>query len=369
MDNLNITRACANIGFEKAQEAAQELGLGVVLPISNNNPNRKTDFNDILQESGVEEVVKQLENPIIKNEPQANLRIFTVKEFLSTEFRSKELIINPILPKQGLMMIFARSGVGKTHLALYLACKMASGKNCFNDKWKINKPWKVLYIDGEMPASTMQSRLASLFISSDDSEDNNNLSIITQDGQEFGRMPNIATIEGQNELEPFIADHDVIVVDNLSTLCNSGKENEAQSWLPIQEWALRLRSQGKAIIFIHHAGKNNDQRGTSKKEDILDTVINLKRPDDYEKDQGARFEVHFEKSRGFMGDDAKPFEASLEIIDNKLVWNLAEIEDLELKRILELDALNTPQREIAKELGINATKVNRLLMKHKNKGK
>jgi hypothetical protein len=47
----------------------------------------------------------------------------------------------------------------------------------------------------------------------------------------------------------------------------------------------------------------------SRREDVLDTVVNLRRPEDYE--QGARFEVHFDKSRGFMGKDAEPFEATL----------------------------------------------------------
>ena len=54
-------------------------------------------------------------------------------------------------------------------------------------------------------------------------------------------------------------------------------------------------------LSVHHANKNGMQRGTSKREDVLDTVIVLKRPADYTPEHGARFEVHFEKSRGFFG--------------------------------------------------------------------
>lgn len=54
-------------------------------------------------------------------------------------------------------------------------------------------------------------------------------------------------------------------------------------------------------MFIHHAGKSGAQRGTSKREDVLDTVVALKRPGDYVTSQGARFEVHFEKARGIFG--------------------------------------------------------------------
>jgi putative DNA primase/helicase len=63
--------------------------------------------------------------------------------------------------------------------------------------------------------------------------------------------------------------------------------------------ALQLRRAGKSVILIHHAGKSGRQRGTSRKEDVLDTIISLRRPPDYSPDQGARFEVYYEKSLGF----------------------------------------------------------------------
>src|SRR3712207_8895249 len=56
---------------------------------------------------------------------------------------------------------------------------------------------------------------------------------------------------------------------------------------------------------IHHAGKGGQQRGTSRREDALDTVIALRRPADYEPEQGARLEVHLEKARGVAGLDRK----------------------------------------------------------------
>lgn len=288
-------------------------------------------------------------------------------DFLSKKLPDREFIIQPCLPRQGLVMIFAKRGVGKTYFALFLACKIANGLNLFNDKWRIGRKWKVLYIDGEMAANAMQERLKTF---ANDSCDNDNLSIITRDLQVDGIMPNLATEEGQQAIEHHVKEADVVIVDNLSTLVSCGKENEAASWDPVANWALRQRSCGKSIIFIHHAGKDNNQRGTSKKEDILDTVINLKHPSNYNSKEGARFEIHFEKSRGFAGEDAKPFEVKLHLNDNQASWEVFELEGLEEKRVVELaSAGGLSQRDIAHETGLSLSKVNRILMRWKEEEK
>ena len=54
------------------------------------------------------------------------------------------------------------------------------------------------------------------------------------------------------------------------------KENDADSWVPVQAWALAQRRAGRSVLFVHHAGKSGLQRGTSRKEDVLDTVIALR---------------------------------------------------------------------------------------------
>ena len=115
-------------------------------------------------------------------------------------------------------------------------------------------------------------------------------------------MPDLSTLEGQTAVNAMLTPETaLIVVDNISCLCRSGRENEAESWLPVQGWALRQRAAGRAVLFIHHSGKNGEQRGASKREDILDTVIKLKRPVDYEPSQGAVFELIFRKGAASQG--------------------------------------------------------------------
>jgi putative DNA primase/helicase len=125
---------------------------------------------------------------------------------------------------------------------------------------------------------------------------------------------NLGNDEGQRSLEPLLHDVDLLILNNLATLCTTGSEMASDAWVPMQNWLLQLRRQGFAVLLIHHAGTNGRQRGTSRREDALDTVIALRRPDDYSPEQGARFEVHFEKLRNRVDSaSAIPFEVSIEM--------------------------------------------------------
>jgi len=171
-------------------------------------------------------------------------------------------------------------------------------------------------------------------------------------------LPDLSDPKAQPFYDNVVADADLVIVDNISTLCRSIKENDADTWLPVQQWALGLRRADKSVLFIHHAGKGGGQRGTSRKEDFLDTVIGLRRPPDYSADQGARFEVIFEKARGFHGPDAAPFEAQL--IDG--TWATGEIkagEDNESLKALKDAGLSV--RNIAERTGVPRSTVSRQL--------
>ncbi len=198
------------------------------------------------------------------------------------------------------------SELGRDTVTAYAAAKGGTFLH-----WKAETPHGVLYVDGEMPASILQERLARIVLMNGDTSIPGKLRIITPDLQKHG-MPDLATNEGQEIIERYIdADIDLIILDNISCLAPSIKENDASDWAPLQTWILKLRTKDKSVLLIHHSGKGGAQRGTSKKENVLDTVIFLERPKDYESNPGARFNVKFEKNRGFFGEDAKPFEVRL----------------------------------------------------------
>lgn len=280
--------------------------------------------------------------------------------FLRRDFPPREQLLAPWLPAKGLALAFAPRGVGKTHFALAVAYAVASGTRFL--KWSAPQPRKVLLLDGEMPAAALQERWREIVKAGAedgvDIEDEDAIRILSSDLCEFG-IPDISTEAGQKQLEPHIGEADLIVVDNISTICRSGKENESESWGLVQAWALSQRRAGRSVLFIHHAGKGGEQRGTSKREDVMDSVIKLSHSDDYSPADGARFNVTFTKSRGFFGREAEPFEASMQ--DGR--WSWKDIADTLVAQARELAADGMTQRQIAKELGCSATKVNRLLAK------
>ena len=93
-------------------------------------------------------------------EPKRQLRAETLVSFLSLVIPPREMVLDPILPKQGLAMLHSWRGIGKTHCALGIGYAVASGGGFL--RWKAPSPRKVLYIDGEMPAVAMQERLAAV---------------------------------------------------------------------------------------------------------------------------------------------------------------------------------------------------------------
>ena len=309
-----------------------------------------------------QEVIRYLDE--INERPPIN--VLTAEKFLSMELPERELLMSPWLPAQGLVMVYAPRGIGKTFFALSVAYAIASGGEFL--LWKAAKARKVLYIDGEMPANVMQERIRSIIDSAPKDADGDSLKIITPDLQGYEGIPSLSTSIGQLEIEKHLENVSLVIIDNISTLCRGGIENDAESWLPVQQWALKLRAKGISVLFVHHAGKGGQQRGTSRREDVLDTVINLKRPNDYSPEKGAAFEVHFEKSRGFTGEDAEPLEVELLQNENKLFWDWKKLEDSTYERVIELYQDGLKPAEIARELEKNRSTVSRHLKKAKSVG-
>jgi len=296
--------------------------------------------------------------PIRREDLDARLKPIALGEFLRLEIPPREMVLDPIIPQKGLVMVYAARGTGKTLIALGIAYAVATGGQFL--RWKAGKARRVLLVDGEMPAVALQERLAAIVSSSEVEPAADAIKIIAGDLIEDGGVGNLAQHKVQEEMEPYLDGVDLLILDNLSSLTAVIRDNDAESWNPIQDWLLRLRRRGVSVLIIHHAGKGGEQRGTSRREDVLDTSICLRRPSDYVAAEGARFEIHIEKGRGLHGDAAKPFEAKLETLQGRAMWTTRDIADANHARVAALLEDGLSVRDISDETGIPKSTVHRI---------
>jgi putative DNA primase/helicase len=299
-------------------------------------------------------------NVDVDDQPQPRLRPIDVHELFKLDIPERQTVLDPIIPEKGLAMLYAARGVGKTHIACGISCATSAGSTFL--KWKANRPRRVLHCDGEMPASELRQRFAQVMAGMTMKPGPGMLRVLSADLIEMG-IGNFASPKVQEEIDPLLKGVELLVLDNLSSLTSVIRDNDAESWNPIQEWLLRLRRRGVSVLIIHHAGKGGEQRGTSRREDVLDTSISLRRPSDYTPTEGARFELHFEKARGIHGERAKPFEAKFELRDGAAFWSIQEIEDVEYARVKALLDDGLSIRDIADETGISRSTVHRIKKK------
>ena len=109
-----------------------------------------------------------------------------------------------------------------------------------------------------------------------------------------GKQLTISTEEYRNAIYQHLNDNEqynLLILDNIASLTPGLDENSKGDWDPINQWLISLRHLNVAVIFIHHSGKNakSGSRGTSGREDALDCIIKLSRPEGYKPTQGCKF--------------------------------------------------------------------------------
>jgi putative DNA primase/helicase len=213
----------------------------------------------------------------------------------------------PILRSNHIGEIWATRGTGKTWLAASLALVAASDATIFGIR--APKPRRVLYIDGEMTANEIKNRFA-LLKERMGVKGGVQLTIVARDWQD-GFFHRLDTPQGQQAIELFVEDADLIFPDNRSCLLDPAGEMDIEAWQPTQDYLLRLRRRRKTTILVHHAKRQGTARGLSKAEDLLDFILKLSLPSDYKQEQGCRFVAEFEKHGAFYGPAAAKFVATL----------------------------------------------------------
>src|SRR6516164_2730141 len=151
---------------------------------------------------------------------RAPLQALGINEFLNLDIPPREMLLAPILPERSLAMLYAPRGLGKSWLALSLGLAVASGAPLL--RWSAPRRRRVLYVDGEMPLVSLQERLKAISVPFGTDIPNDGFRILAADQIDGGI--NLSGENGQCSLEPLLDDVDLVILDNLSTLCAAPSE-------------------------------------------------------------------------------------------------------------------------------------------------
>ena len=327
----------------------------------------KTGFDDLLALRGPEQALGLIQQAIVDQRaaPRASRlsdALVSYAGLLALKLPTRPRRV-AWLPEGGIAMVHGPRGVGKTFLQLTLATSLAMGRDFL--KWPVTAPVGVLYVDGEMQADELRDRTTALL----EHPPVASLEFLTSQlvYQRCGQDLVLTSEAVRDEITAMLdarPDLRVLILDNISCLFSGINEDSKQDWEPINAWLIRLRHRGLATVLAHHSGKSGQQRGTSGREDALDTVIQLTNPAGTDAREGCHFELQFTKCRSVTGDDVAPLDVRLQTVEGRLQWQWQPVEESIQERAGRLFAEGvTKPTELAEELGIHKGYASRILKK------
>jgi len=208
----------------------------------------------------------------------------------------------PMIRRETITEVVAFRGIGKSMLSAGFIRVLVNGGEFLG--FRSRGGYRVLLVDGEMPKKLLQSRLDNL---------------VGPVPTGFLRVRGLAQtknsymhpLSDKNEQEKFLQRlrswrPDVIVFDTKTAVFKHDTNDQAQL-LGVNEFMIRLRNEGFAVLITHHAGKNGTQRGRTDNDDITDLIIELKARDGWTPGDGCQFSLEFGKNR--YGDRLEGFDA------------------------------------------------------------
>lgn len=241
------------------------------------------------------------------------VRRLSADALLAASVQLRTTILDPILTTRTLALLYGPRGLGKTFVALGIARAAAAGESFLG--WRATRPHRVVYVDGEMAADEMQQRLAAFGPAPPA------LEFVLADLDD-GPVLDLADADGQRRLMRGWGNPELVVLDNLASLAGI-RSGDPDRWHTLQRFLLLQRQMGRGVLMIHHANKRGLQRGSSRREDVLDLVVAMRRPLDWTPEDGTRFELQFEKARSLHGAAIETIHARLATHRDRLDWQWA----------------------------------------------
>ena len=286
---------------------------------------------------------------------QTKLWVEPLGSILDKDYPKPEPLIDGLLHSGTQTILYGRSGSGKSYITQKLMLHLAMGMDFAY--YKVPKACKILYVDGEMLPSALQSRYLKMKPKLSNLDDwvlgLRNLHYVSRFIQPEFKELNMET--GQYEVVQYremmlrtlddkenmqqlmntieVNEYEVVVMDNIFTLFAFEDFSSPTEWLihvqPFLNWC---RQRNITVWIVDHArktsgvGGNSALYGTMVKQVTLDLLINVeseKKEIDYDDDTDIEFGFKwtFEKARHLTALEQEEVEFELRNGDIAVIEN------------------------------------------------
>ncbi|MFH0773891.1 MAG: AAA family ATPase [bacterium] len=295
----------------------------------------------------------------IPEEPKSLLdSLLRWNDILSLDVRTEYLLEN-LIPKGSITLLFGRGGIGKTSVAMQIAHRVAEGLP-FGNLQTIKIP--VYFVDFENPLAILKERVGKIGRS-------DNL-YVWHISNEILQPPRLDSKEWElyKELPPGLLVFDTLRASHLSD------ENDSKPMALIMARLKELREKGFTIFLLHHTPKGNEGifKGSTAILDLADHVLGLeeiKESDSVEFDinnlyrLGVRIKTRYDPHHIFLrfNPNIKGFEIAKDP-DTEKIEAIYEI----LKESPEGLKQKEFKEKVKNELDLTESQIRKLLKKGEN---
>lgn len=175
-------------------------------------------------------------------------------DFYESQVQEFKPILNQFLYTTETMLFYGASGSAKSFFT-YGLCAAFADEDVSEFLGQAIGTGKVLYVDGEMHANTINARADNFgtkrldnlhYLAMTEVVDKGVTVDLSKDNQ---RADVVEVVK--------VGGYDLVVIDSVRTLFDLPDENASQSWNPVNDLAMRLRSTGASVIVIHHSNKSS----------------------------------------------------------------------------------------------------------------
>jgi hypothetical protein len=241
-------------------------------------------------------------------------------DFLAKKFRTKKkqsYIIDPIIRKNALVLLTAKTGHGKSYLSMAFSYAAATKGKLFGE-WHVKEKVKVLYVhDYEIDNDELEKR-KKIF---------NKIYPKQKKSKSVSFYPvsnfNLLSENHQEEIERILIDKQLnafpegepirlLVLDHLTKLCPNATRQD--TWNQLRPWINSLiNDMNISVLLLHHHNKTRGVYGTSFIENDANSRIHIEKK---ENDAALAMDVSLPKNRhGKTKDNAYKVELHMDLED------------------------------------------------------